>query len=93
MQKYVFKNPIYAEAVLKFAKLNTESATTWSVCSRAKPTAHTGFGIVIFADYANNYCYKKYNTQPTQSYPPINFTTPIFIHPQNKLNNLSEIKE
>jgi hypothetical protein len=36
----------YAEAVLKSAKLNTASATTWSVCSRAKPTAHTGFSIL-----------------------------------------------
>jgi hypothetical protein len=25
--------------------MNTASATTWSVCSRAKPTTHTGFGI------------------------------------------------
>jgi hypothetical protein len=36
---------MYAEAVLKFAKLNTASVASRSVCSRAKPTAHTGFGI------------------------------------------------
>jgi hypothetical protein len=35
----------FAEAVLKSAKLNTASAASRSVCSRAKPTAHTGFGI------------------------------------------------
>jgi hypothetical protein len=35
----------YAEAVLKFTKLKTLSVASRSVCSRAKPTAHTGFGI------------------------------------------------
>ncbi|MDR0391470.1 MAG: hypothetical protein LBH59_06165 [Planctomycetaceae bacterium] len=40
-------NFCYAEAVLKSAKLNTASAASRSVCSRAKPTAHTGFGIEL----------------------------------------------
>ncbi|MDR0391577.1 MAG: hypothetical protein LBH59_06700 [Planctomycetaceae bacterium] len=38
----------YAEVVLKSAKLNTASVASRSVCSRAKPTAHTGFGISHF---------------------------------------------
>jgi hypothetical protein len=42
-QHYFFY--VYAEAVLKFAKLNTASVASRSVCSRAKPTAYTGFGI------------------------------------------------
>ncbi|MDR0392284.1 MAG: hypothetical protein LBH59_10290 [Planctomycetaceae bacterium] len=47
MEKYNFVVSS-AEAVLKSAKLNTASAASQSVCSRAKPTAHTGFGIKIF---------------------------------------------
>jgi hypothetical protein len=42
---FTLKFHLYAEAVLKFAKLNAASVASRSVCSRAKPTAHTGFGI------------------------------------------------
>ncbi|MDR0392028.1 MAG: hypothetical protein LBH59_08985 [Planctomycetaceae bacterium] len=31
------KHALYAEATLKSTYLKTVSATTWSVCSRAKP--------------------------------------------------------
>jgi hypothetical protein len=41
---------LYAEAVLKFAKLNTASVASRSVCSRAKHSAHTGFGINFIAN-------------------------------------------
>ncbi|MDR1291260.1 MAG: hypothetical protein LBK06_08665 [Planctomycetaceae bacterium] len=37
----------YAEAVLKSRKRNTASAATRNDCSRAKPTAHTGSGIIF----------------------------------------------
>jgi hypothetical protein len=50
----------YAEAVLKSAKLNTASAASRSVCSRAKPTAHTGFGIVIEFNFALIAFLRKY---------------------------------
>jgi hypothetical protein len=42
---------IYAEAVFKFAKLNTGSVASQSVCSWTKLTAHTGFGILYVVLY------------------------------------------
>jgi hypothetical protein len=55
---FIFVNH-YIQAALKSTQLNTVIATTWSVCSRAKPTAHTGFGISFFvAILSYQICYQ-----------------------------------
>ncbi|MDR0391135.1 MAG: hypothetical protein LBH59_04460 [Planctomycetaceae bacterium] len=44
----LFKGEAYRPYRLRYKirKLNTASVASRSVCSRAKPTAHTGFGIL-----------------------------------------------